>query len=54
MILQFKGTCAPLLPLSKSRGKCHVTHPCSGVPDWHFRRIDHDGSHKPISVLFPQ
>jgi len=49
------GTADPWPPLSHTTacicGMCNVS--CF-VINWLFRRIDHNGSHKPVSVLSPQ
>jgi len=53
MVLLCKGMCALFLPLSKDKGQCLVIHPCSGIPDWQFRQINHNGSQARISSVPP-
>jgi len=40
-------------PFQKAGGQCPVIHPCSGVPDCQFRRIDHNGSQARIFSVPP-
>jgi len=53
MILVCKGTCGPLLTLSKGRDQFPVIHPCAGVPDWQFRRIEQKAHIIPYLICSP-
>ena len=52
-----KKTPPPIASLMKGQGDNALDLRLSCLPlssDWQFRRIDHNGSHKPVSDLFPQ
>jgi len=47
-VLLCEDTCARCSPFQKAGGQCRHS-PCSGIPDWQFKRIDHNGSQARIS-----